>query len=239
MFCSDANRFALPYSPSTCALDASITPMPSILLLAFFLIYVPLKLRARRTLVVPSPYSAYKYGPPQDANAARATWNKKWVHYTYLALAVCLLALRVLEVARLVAARMGVALLPIGLVANVLAIAMLSYGGLGLGMGRARSLEISISLTAYWALSTILEAVKVARLVIYEQLNPAKGTAYPSSDWLLDNGCMLGLLVVFLLVEGAYSALLWRSTVLAEAGRGGALREMQISKPKLVPELFV
>ena len=37
----------------------------------------------------------------------------------------------------------------------------------------------------------IVEAIKVARLTTYNHLHPQKGTAYPSSDWLLDNACIV------------------------------------------------
>ncbi|THG98982.1 hypothetical protein EW145_g7341 [Phellinidium pouzarii] len=239
------NRFSLPGSPSTCALDASITPLPSIFLLAFLLIYVPIKLRSRRMHPSsPSPYAsssfdAYKYALP-GAHVETHTGFKRWIHYTYLVLVLCLFGLRILEISRLIAAGMGVALLPFGLIAIALVVIMLTYGGIGLGMGRARGMEISLSLVMYWALSTVLESVKVARLSNYNEFYPAKGTAYPSSDWLLDNGCMLGLLVVFLFIEGIHSVTLWRSVVLSQNGEsiqsGSALgiRDKNISKPTLV-----
>lgn len=47
------------------------------------------------------------------------------------------------------------------------------------------------TLLAYWSLSVILESVKVGRLTTYNEVHPAKGTKYPSSDWLLDNGVMV------------------------------------------------
>ena len=49
------------------------------------------------------------------------------------------------------------------------------------------------ALLVYWALSVIMESVKVGRLITYNELHPAKGTDYPSSDWLLDNGFMVSL----------------------------------------------
>ena len=92
------------------------------------------------------------------------------------------------------------------------------------------------ALAIYWSLSTVAETVKVARLVTYNQVHPAKGTMYPSSDWLLDNACMvritisryrsigfvsdsfllpsfqLGLLALFIIFEGAHCVLSYRST---------------------------
>lgn len=57
---------------------------------------------------------------------------------------VCLLAMRVLEVARLIAASMGVGLLPLGLIANIVVLVMLCLPGLGLSMGTARGIEVAI-----------------------------------------------------------------------------------------------
>ncbi|KAI5122237.1 hypothetical protein M0805_007103 [Coniferiporia weirii] len=219
MLCG-TTRFILPGSPSTCALDTFITPLPSILLLVFFLLYVPIKLRgrpSRSSVSFSSTGSAYKYAAPgAAAHAAERAALPKWLHYTYIALVVCLLGLRVLELARLIAAHMGIGLLPVGIAANVLVLVVLSFAWRGLSVGRARCMSASLSLVLYWAFSTVLEAAKVARLSSYNELHPAKGTAYPSSDWLLDNGCMLGLLVIFLFVEGAHCVLLWRVTVLPD-----------------------
>lgn len=54
------------------------------------------------------------------------------------------------------------------------------------------------ALLSYWALSTVLEVIKVVRLATYNQLHPAKGTAYPSSDWLLDNAVMVNIYMLSL-----------------------------------------
>ena len=46
--------------------------------------------------------------------------------------------MRILEIARLIAASMGVGLLPVGIIANLFIIAMLCFSGLNLGMGISR-----------------------------------------------------------------------------------------------------
>ena len=51
-------------------------------------------------------------------------------------------------------------------------------------------------LVFYWFISTILGGIKVARLTTLNNLHPAKGTPYPSSDYLLDNAVMVRILVL-------------------------------------------
>ena len=86
--------------------------MPSILLLVFLVCYVPFKIWRSRSSPISSsnnPYTQpYKPLPPLS----------KWVHYVYILLVVCLLGMRILEIARLIAASMGVGLLPVGIIAN-------------------------------------------------------------------------------------------------------------------------
>ncbi|EJC97765.1 uncharacterized protein FOMMEDRAFT_24218 [Fomitiporia mediterranea MF3/22] len=238
MLCSNTNRVDLPGSPSTCALDMVITNIPSFLLLAFIAIYIPIRLflNHRSKFNPPSKafvgqsYNRYSYSSPSESpRRIFAQGFPRWVHYLYIFLFACLFALRVLEVVRLVLAHMGVALLPVGIVASVATIFMLAFGNLGCGMGRTRSLTVSASLVLYWASSTVFESIKVTRLVSYNTAHPAKGTDYPSSDWLLDNGCMLGLMVIFFFIEGAYLVLRWRSSILSPPE---PVREMGISKPR-------
>ncbi|KAL5499166.1 hypothetical protein ACEPAH_1684 [Sanghuangporus vaninii] len=247
MLCSDTNRFALPGAPSTCALDTSITPIPSLALLAFLAIYVPTRfVLARRSRSSSSgvastskpSYDGYNYSSPSDSEPR--SWRNglpKWLHWLYIVLVLCLLGLRILEVVRLVLADMGVGLLPVGIIANVLNIMMLIFECSICGMGRMRSLSISASLVIYWATSTVLESVKVARLASYNSVHPAKGTAYPSSDWLLDNGCMLGLLVIFIFIEGTYLVLRWRSSYLpSPTPIPIPVKEKTISNPRPISE---
>ncbi|KAL5522569.1 hypothetical protein ACEPAG_8586 [Sanghuangporus baumii] len=247
MLCSDTNRFALSGAPSTCALDTSITPIPSFVLLAFLAVYVPARFtlarrsRSSRSSVASTStpsYDGYRYSLPSEIEP-RSLRNglAKWLHWLYFVLVLCLLGLRILEVVRLVLADMGVGLLPVGIIANVLIIMMLMFECLSCGMGRLRSRSISASLVVYWAVSTILESVKVARLASYNSVHPAKGTAYPSSDWLLDNGCMLGLLVIFIFIEGTYLVLRWRSSYLPMPPPTPIpVKEKTISKPRAIPE---
>jgi len=240
MLCGTSQtRIPLDNSPSTCALDASIIPLPSIFLLIFLICYIPFKLWSSRAS--PSPTN----NDPYSQTFKPLSVFPKWVHYLYVGLVVCLLAMRILEVARLIAASMGVGLLPLGLIANVVVIVMLCLPGLGLSMGTARGIEVSIALLSYWALSTVLEAIKVVRLATYNQLHPAKGTAYPSSDWLLDNAVMLALLAIFLVLESIYVIISWRSSKSYDSYGGvrrsstPKLRDLEIGKPKVASGSFI
>lgn len=265
MFCTNDNRIDLSGSPSTCTIDTSLVPLPSIFFLAFLVIHIPYRVLqtqrdAIRTTTPKTPsYDSYSYSTTTEilnGNTASSfvngpstkrtypasgrmpntvspnqggTWEKisRWGHYLYIFFVFCLFALRVLEIVRLVAARMGVGLLPIPMVVSVILIVMLCWNGRGgskeggrsvngLGWGQNRSLVVSASLVFYWALSLIFESIKVTRLVTYESVHAAKGTAYPSSDWVLDNACMLGLFVFSFFWEGAYLVLLWRASLYAQ-----------------------
>lgn len=124
-------------SPTTCALDAGIIPLPSIFLLIFLVCYIPFKLWTSRNSSPPpnnNPY-AQSFKPPPVLPS--------WVHYLYVGLVACLLGMRILEVARLIAANMGVGLLPLGLISSIVVLVMLCLPGLGLGMGTARGTEVS------------------------------------------------------------------------------------------------
>jgi len=184
------NRFPLPGSPSTCAIDAGIVPLPSIFLVLFYIAYVVYKIRH------PSPSKSV-------ADSA-GTILKSWAHWTYVVLAVCSFGMRVLEIVRLALADMGVGLLPVGVIANMVVLLMLTFGGMGFGMGRVRNMHVSLALLVYWVFISIFEAVKVARLDKYNDLHAAKGTDYPSSDWLLDNAVMLGLYIIFVGFEAVH-----------------------------------
>ena len=73
----------------------------------------------------------------------------RWAHYLYIVLVVCLLGLRILEIARLIAAKMGLGLLPVNVVANLLVIAILLFPAqhaclASLRMGRQRELGLAL-----------------------------------------------------------------------------------------------
>jgi len=173
------NRFALPGSPSTCVLDTVLVPLPSFLLV----ILLVFAIRSR------SPH----------LTAAKPILPK-WLHILYLVLIAATFAMRVLEIVRLVAAKLGVGLLPMGIVS------LLFIGGVMWWKGRMRGVTLSAGLMVYWLLMTIFETVKVVRLVQLNNVHPVKGL-YPTSDWLLDNAVMLGLYAVFTVYESAHLVL--------------------------------
>ena len=82
----------------------------------------------------------------------------------------------------------------------------------------------------------IVTIIKVARLTSLGHVHPAKGTLYPTSDWLLDNGTMLALYIVFLGVESAHLYFLMRESRDANSAYGRSRFNgnlVTISKPKL------
>jgi len=97
--------------------------------------------------------------------------------------------MNVLQVARLVSDKQGVGLLPVTIVGLILTVVIY------------REPYRPYILLPYWLLWTIFEALDVARLHKLDQLHPAKGSMYPSSDRLLDNIVMLALYAVFTLFE--------------------------------------
>jgi hypothetical protein len=60
----------------------------------------------------------------------------------------------------------------------------------------------------YWLLLVIFEAIKVSRLHRLEDLHPAKGSKYPSSDQFLDNAVLVGSLLLFVNLVAEIPALL-------------------------------
>jgi len=216
------NRFTLQGSPSTCALDAGIIPFPSIILLLLVPMYLLLQYR----------YNFKQYGglptPPSRVFPF-------WAHVVFVGLVICLVGMHFLEVARLAAAHMGVGLLPFTIIADIVVVFVMCYPKMNFAFGPARCVRVSSTLLFYWFVLAIFEGIKVARLVTYNQLNPAKGTAYPSSDWLLDNAVMLGLYVVFVLAESIHLILIYRLTFLANTtptqdGKPSELRDLELGK---------
>jgi len=213
------NRIAFAGSPSTCALDVGLVPLPSILLLVFYPIFVLVLLRAGSRSIPPTKH--------EEVSLAKS------IHYLYIGFVVCLFAMRILEIARLVAAFQGVGLLPFGLVANVLVLAMLCYNKSDFGLGKARCRAVSYALGLYWLVDALIAALKVARLATLENIYPGKGTAYPTSDWLLDNATMSGLYIVFLIFESAHLYRLSRVSNAASAYKRSRFHatELMIGKP--------
>lgn len=86
-------------------LDTAVVPLPSFLLLAGFAILFLFK----------------KISSNDNIRAAPS----KWIHISYMLLVVAAFGMAVLEIARLVAERMGVGLLPVSAIALVLVLILL------------------------------------------------------------------------------------------------------------------
>jgi len=197
------NRHDIPGSPSSCVLDTVLVPLPSFVI-TIVLCYVLFDL-----------HFAAKNGR-LERNRLLKEWSglPSWANITYLVLIAATFAMRILEIVRLILAHLGVGLLPIGLVALVPVFAAVWNCREGTGRGRRRGIFISTALLAYWLTSTIFELIKVIRLGSLDSLHLpafAKGTMYPSSDWLLDNAVMLGLYIVFAIYEGISLFGAWRA----------------------------
>ncbi|KAJ7066954.1 hypothetical protein C8F01DRAFT_652829 [Mycena amicta] len=178
MLCS--NRFPLPGSPSTCALDTAIVPLPSFLFLVALAAHFGLRRR-------------------NSSHEREERLNtKKWVHIAYLVLVVAQICMTILELIRLGLENLGLGLLPVNTIALICAFVVLLRERVP---GRSRRL-LQI-LIIYWLLEFIFEAVKSARLHTLEELNPttSDNSKYPSSDWFLDNAVMLALYLVFCVGE--------------------------------------
>ncbi|KAF7983445.1 hypothetical protein HWV62_21712 [Athelia sp. TMB] len=100
----------------------------------------------------------------------------------------------VLELVRLAIDHLGVGLIPVVLVGLILAFSVLCVEI------RGRSQSLSMLLIIYWLLNITFQSIKVARLSKLEDLFP-EHTKYPASDQLLDNAVILGLYIVFFIIE--------------------------------------
>lgn len=174
--------------PSTCLLDTLIVPLPSFLFLAFLVVYIPIKCilqqrsRTKRASYassklneVPDSFDAYAYAAPIEVGGTdklpTLNWRAEgtlpqWAHYLYVVLIVCLLGLRILELARLVAAKMGLGLLPVNVIANIVVIAILlcptRFACLSLRMGRRRELGLALVCLHYLLYS--LKKTRIAKI---------------------------------------------------------------------------
>ncbi|KAF5386540.1 hypothetical protein D9757_005888 [Collybiopsis confluens] len=198
-----ANRIPIPGSPSTCALDTTIVPLPSFFLAALFPLFF---LRSRKLLATPSrlPYPF-------------------WIHAVYLLLVLAAFAMTVLELARLSAQQLGVGLLPANTIMLFLVLVVLWMER------RGRTQAMASLFCAYWLFFAAVETVKVVRLHVLDETIPNKSSSpnYPASDQLLDNIVMVALYWIFFLFE-LYTAIRMRKVV--DKSRPLALRGRTLSE---------
>jgi len=167
------NRYPLPGAPSTCLLDTVLIPLSPWILLATFPLYA---WWTRAWWRIPPP-------PIRDRLA-------KIIHILYLVLLVCALGMAILEVARLIANGEGIGLLAFTFPGFILSFLTVLRRGVTYA-----------PLFHVWTVWIAMEAVKVNRMILLNQLDPATDSKYPSSDKLIDNSVDLGLLVLFLLFD--------------------------------------
>ncbi|KAJ4473145.1 hypothetical protein J3R30DRAFT_3378163 [Lentinula aciculospora] len=171
-----SHRIVLPGSPSTCALDTILVPLPSFLLVvAFLLLLSRLSKHLENVNRLPYPH---------------------WLHNVYFVLVLAAFAMTILEMARLSAQDLGVGLLPMSTTA--LFIVMVA-----LWIERGRIWALSIILCSYWLFLAAMETVKVVRLNVLDETIPNKASSpeYPASDQLLDNAVMVALYWLFFVFE--------------------------------------
>ncbi|KAJ3863044.1 hypothetical protein EV359DRAFT_65130 [Lentinula novae-zelandiae] len=166
-----SHRVALPGTPSTCALDTAIVPLPSILLaVTLLLLLLCLKKSTENVIRLPYPY---------------------WLHTVYLVLVLAAFAMTILEMARLSAQDLGVGLLPVTPIALSIVMVVLWVER------RGRTRFMSVTFCLYWLFLAAVETVKVVRLNVLDETIPNKASSpeYPASDQLLDNAVMVRVLI--------------------------------------------
>ncbi|KAJ3932482.1 MAG: hypothetical protein NXY57DRAFT_113281 [Lentinula lateritia] len=172
-----SHRVALPGTPSTCALDTAIVPLPSILLaVTLLLLLLCLKKSTENVIRLPYPY---------------------WLHTVYLVLVLAAFAMTILEMARLSAQDLGVGLLPVTPIALSIVMVVLWVER------RGRTRLMSVTFCLYWLFLAAVETVKVVRLNVLDETIPNKASSpeYPASDQLLDNAVMVALYWLFFIFE--------------------------------------
>ncbi|KAJ3849093.1 hypothetical protein EV368DRAFT_48001, partial [Lentinula lateritia] len=159
-------------SPSTCALDTAIVPLPSFLLTITFL---PLLFCLKKKLTENVRRLPYPY----------------WLHNVYLVLVLATFAMTILEMIRLSAQDLGVGLLPVTPIALSIVMGVLWVER------RGRTRFMSVTFCLYWLFLAAVETVKVVRLNVLDETIPNKASSpkYPASDQLLDNVVMVRVLI--------------------------------------------
>jgi len=182
------NRTPLTGVPSTCLVDTLIVPLPSFLLL----------LTLAGLLVLSKLRPAF---PSVLSRLPGTSRYPKWLYILHTVLVLAGIIMSILEFTRLILVQQGVGLLPVNTAALICVFVLMSW------RGRQRNIVLSSCFDAYWLLALAFEALKVARLNLLNNEHPSKNKNYPTSDWLLDNAVILGLYVVFFILESAYLAL--------------------------------
>ena len=177
---------------STCAIDVVLEPLATWLLLLALLIAIPLTRRRylserpRSTIFPPDAYSSKK---PKSLLRRILTW-------VYYLLIVAMLAMLVLEIARLATSGRGVGLLPASLVGVLLAAGMHHFS-----TGIRDPLRVVI--VVFWILMIVSMALRL-KATNSESLLWAPvttGNDYPASDQVIDVAVMVGVITVLAMLD--------------------------------------
>jgi hypothetical protein len=181
---------------TSCFLDVILIPLASwVYLLAVFIsLILSVTVYRNRAFSREGKYSSTGYSPDslQPRRGKVAALCKK---LTYAFGLIAVVAIVSLELARLVAAKRGIGLLPFAYPAIVIAAVLRFTNGLG---GRIRSYVLLNALL--WVLLLIFSAVKIATEVKIG-VKARKGTKYPNVDELTDVSILLFLYAIMLLLE--------------------------------------
>ena len=176
-----------PSIPTTCFLDVVVEPLASWLFILLCLALLPMRVTAWRSPL----YS-------KSSHHLRPSIISRVLSTAYYLLIVAMLAMLSLELARLVAAELGIGLLPFGYVGMLLAVFnRLTW----------RSKTARLANVVFWVLSIVAMALKTAAEQ-KEQDGPTRRVKdqttqgnYPTSDEALDNGVMVGVQVLLAALE--------------------------------------
>ena len=190
-----------PRLPTTCFLDVIVEPLPTWIFLALLLALLPVRLSGlrRQRRVRPS----FSFNPDaqrksESGSAAHRGVLSRALAVLYYLLIIAMVAMVSLELARLVAAELGIGLLPFTYVGVLAAVATrLTW----------RSRTAVLVNVLYWVMLAAAMALKTAAEQ-EEQMGPdarVKNVTtqgmYPSSDEVIDNAVMVGVEVLLAVLE--------------------------------------
>ncbi|TLS25271.1 hypothetical protein PpBr36_07090 [Pyricularia pennisetigena] len=196
--------------PTQCFFDTILMPLPTWLLITSLFLLVVIFPATEQT------------GRPRAGNPRQ--WVRRGALGGYYFFALAAAGMQLLEVGRLVAANLGVALLPFATAGTVLVIAVRGLSDETLPLQRSAAMAASV---VFWTLGMCMAAVKVAALTRFMG-DPEEGgvspqarqsTAYPVVDQIIDNAVLVGLYALLAVLESImYFVLL---PVVGTGGEGG------------------
>ncbi|TLD25445.1 hypothetical protein PspLS_06118 [Pyricularia sp. CBS 133598] len=196
--------------PTQCFFDTILMPLPTWLLITALLLLV---------IIFPA---AEQTGRPRAGNPRQ--WVRRGTLGVYYFFAIAAVGMQLLEVGRLVAANLGVALLPFATVGTLLVVVVRGLSDQTLPLRRSAAMATSV---VFWTLGMCMATVKVAALTRFMG-DPEEGavspqarqsSAYPVVDQIIDNAVLVGLYVLLAVLESVmYFVLL---PVVGNAGKSG------------------